>query len=211
MITKISNAFFTSFIRILLKFGIDETNAHVLANIFSDLYRYTGNYDERLIAKEAVSNPGFRFTLFLRICETKPQSVVRKRLHAFSYFFHRKYFFKYGYQIPIVTNIGEGFQILHMGHIIINPAVKIGSNCTIFPGVTIGQDKNGLNPTLGDKVWIGSNSIIVGGVYIGCNVLIAPGSYVNFDVPDNCLVIGNPGRYIIKTTKIIDGYLNNTI
>ena len=33
-------------------------------------------------------------------------------------------------------------------------------------------------------------------VIIGNNVLIAPGAFVNFNVPDNSIVIGNPGKII---------------
>ena len=35
-----------------------------------------------------------------------------------------------------------------------------------------------------------------GWVKIGNNVMIAPGAFVNFDVPDNSIVIGNPGKII---------------
>jgi serine O-acetyltransferase len=38
--------------------------------------------------------------------------------------------------------------------------------------------------------------VVVGNIKIGNNVLIAPNSYVNFDVPDNSIVIGNPGKII---------------
>lgn len=34
------------------------------------------------------------------------------------------------------------------------------------------------------------------GVSIGDDVLIAPGAFVNFDVPSNSIVIGNPGKII---------------
>lgn len=34
---------------------------------------------------------------------------------------------------------------------------------------------------------------MVGNITIGNDVMIAPGAYVNFDVPDNSVVIGNPG------------------
>ncbi|MGV3600064.1 MAG: hypothetical protein ACO1N1_02610 [Dyadobacter fermentans] len=57
-----------------------------------------------------------------------------------------------------------------------------------------GKDKG--VPVIGDQVWIGSNSIIVGKITIGSNVLIAPNSFVNKSVPDNSIVLGNPA--IIK-------------
>ena len=54
------------------------------------------------------------------------------------------------------------------------------------------EKKNGC-PVISDEVWIGANSVIVGKIKIGKNVLIAPNAYVNFDVPENSIVIGNPG------------------
>jgi len=74
-------------------------------------------------------------------------------VHNFSYYFFRKYFYKYGFQIPIETKIGRGFQILHFGRIIINSRAVIGKNCTINPGVLIGQNKRGA-PVIGNQVWI---------------------------------------------------------
>ena len=59
---------------------------------------------------------------------------------------------------------------------------------------------------LENKVWIGTNSIVVGAIHIGNNVLIAPGAYVNFDVPDNSIVLGNPGT-IISKQDATDSYI----
>ena len=47
-------------------------------------------------------------------------------------------------------------------------------------------------PTLKNHIYIGANASIVGGITIGNDVLIAANSFVDFDVPDNSLVIGNP-------------------
>ena len=49
-------------------------------------------------------------------------------------------------------------------------------------------------PIIGDNVCMNANSMVVGGCHIGNNVLIAPGAFVNFDVPDNSIVIGNPAK-----------------
>ena len=43
--------------------------------------------------------------------------------------------------------------------------------------------------------------LLGGGVKIGNNVLIAPNAFVNFDVPDNSIVIGNPGQIIIRDSS----------
>ena len=52
-----------------------------------------------------------------------------------------------------------------------------------------------------------ANSVIVGGVKIGNDVLIAPGAFVNFDVPDNSIVIGNPGKIINKDYSPTEKYI----
>ena len=49
-----------------------------------------------------------------------------------------------------------------------------------------------------DNVFIGCNSIILGGIKIGSNVVVAAGSVVTKDVPDNSVVAGNPAK-VIKT------------
>lgn len=98
--------------------------------------------------------------------------------------------------IPWSTQIGPGFYIGHLGRVIINPRAVIGSNCNIATGVTIGAVPTGARagcPRIGDRVWIGTNAVVVGGITIGNDVLIAPGALVNRDVPPGSTVIGNPG------------------
>lgn len=117
--------------------------------------------------------------------------------------------FKYGFQIG--GKIGKGFFIGHFGTIVVNTDVVIGENCNIAHGVTIGVTRRGSRagvPVIGNRVWMGAGTIIVGKITIGDNVLIAPGAYINFDVPSNSIVIGNPG--VIKpSTAATEGYINN--
>lgn len=49
---------------------------------------------------------------------------------------------------------------------------------------------------IGDNVSLGCNVTIIGGVHIGNNVTIGAGSVVVKDVPDNCVVAGNPAKII---------------
>ena len=121
---------------------------------------------------------------------------------------------KYAFHIPAKTEIGEGFFIGHNGPIIINTEAKIGRNCNIATGVTIGMENRGKRkgaPTIGDRVWIGTNAVVVGKITIGNNVLIAPNAYVNFDVPSNSIVIGNPGKIIDNCPAATDGYCHNLV
>jgi acetyltransferase-like isoleucine patch superfamily enzyme len=57
-------------------------------------------------------------------------------------------------------------------------------------------DPAGPSVIIEDDVRIGANSVILAGVKIGKGSVIAAGSVVSLDVPDNHLVVGNPGRII---------------
>lgn len=116
-------------------------------------------------------------------------------------------------QIPWMTKIGRGFYISHTGRVIINPRAIIGENCNIATGVTIGMENRGTrkgSPIIGNKVWIGTNAVIVGNITIGDDVLIAPNAYVNFEVPSHSIVVGNPSR-IIHRNNATEGYINRIV
>lgn len=117
---------------------------------------------------------------------------------------------KYGLEISPAACIGEGLYLGHAFNITVNPSVKIGKNCNLHKGVTIGQENRGRRkgtPYIGDQVWIGVNSTIVGGVEIGDDVLIAPNSYVNQNIPSHSVVFGNP--CIVKhRDQATKGYIN---
>ncbi len=53
-------------------------------------------------------------------------------------------------------------------------------------------------PIVGNYVYVGLNSTILGGVVIGDDVLIAPNTFVNVDVPSHSVVIGSPCKIIRK-------------
>lgn len=165
--------------------------------IRADLFRYSGKTGIKGWI-QAFFIPGFRYTYFMRKAakwhKYSPPGIWYRLLL-------RRYSIKYGFQISPNTAIGEGLYIGHFGAIVINPMAKLGKHCNITSGVTIGQTNRGKlkgYPVIGDKVWIGSNSTIVGGIRIGSNVMIAPNSFVNFDVPDNSLVIGSEAKVIAR-------------
>lgn len=118
---------------------------------------------------------------------------------------------RHGNEIPFRVQIGEGLYLGHLGPRYINSEVIIGKNCNINQNVTIGQENRGKRkgaPTIGDNVWFGANSVVVGKITIGDDVLIAPGAYVNFDVPSHSIVLGNPGK-IISKENATESYINN--
>ena len=157
--------------------------------------------------------PGFRFTYYLR--KVAYYAPRRRSPAIFAYVYNRillnHYRFKYGFDISPNTDIGPGLYIGHFGGVVISPYAVLGSNVNIAHGVTIGATSRGLRkgaPTLENRVWVGAHAIIVGKVTIGSDALIAPGAYVNFDVPSNAVVLGNPGKVISQAGSA--GYVNHT-
>jgi serine O-acetyltransferase len=76
--------------------------------------------------------------------------------------------------------------------------------------VNIGQANRGRKagcPKIGNKVFIGTGAVVVGKIIIGDNVMIAPNALVNFDVPDNSIVIGNPA-VVKQQTNATEDYVN---
>lgn len=173
--------------------------------IQADLYRYGALRGFKGLLQGMVI-PGFRYMYFWRKAAKFSKNSIPG---LFFRLFVRNYGYKFGFQIPVTTQIGEGFYIGHYGTIVINPLAKIGKHCNVAHGVTIGQANRGKfkgTPTIGDKVWIGTGAVIVGSIEIGSNVLIAPNSYVNVDVPDHSIVMGNPAKIIARENPT-EGYI----
>lgn len=80
--------------------------------------------------------------------------------------------------------------------IVIGKKVEIGRKCTIYQNVTLGTKDGVTYPIIGDDVTIYANSVVFGNITIGNNVIIGAGSIVNFDVPDNSVVAGNPAKIV---------------
>ena len=150
------------------------------------------------------------FIYLFRIAQKHPKNTI---LGKFWRLVLRHFQIKYGFQIYPETQIGEGLYLGHWGSLVINPNAKIGKNCNIAQGVTIAQANRGKNegvPEIGNEVWIGPNAVIVGKITIGNNVLIAPNAYVNFNVPNNSVVIGNPATFTPNENATM-GYINHKI
>ncbi|MDD2401474.1 MAG: serine O-acetyltransferase [Clostridia bacterium] len=99
------------------------------------------------------------------------------------------------------AKIGEGLFIDHGAGVVIGETTEIGSNVTIYQGVTLGgtgKEKGKRHPTIGDNVVISAGAKVLGSFKVGNNVKIGAGSVVLKEVPDNSTVVGVPGRVVRK-------------
>lgn len=188
--------------------------SNLKAVLAADLFRYRGELGRRALVSAYLEDPGFRFTYHLRHV-----AYYARRKRSFGlipYLWHRLQLhrcrFRFGYDISPSTEIGPGFYIGHFGMLVISPLAVIGRNCNINQGVTVGATSRGSKlgaPTLGDRVWVGANAVIVGKVTIGSDALIAPGAFVNVDVPEKAIFLGNPGKVVAMSGS--EGYVNRIL
>lgn len=88
--------------------------------------------------------------------------------------------------------------------VFISGGARIGSGTVIFQHVTIGSNalpgSSGYGcPNIGRNCYIGAGAIVIGNVHVGDNVRIGAGGVVSKDVPNDCVVVSQPSRVIVKT------------
>ena len=112
-------------------------------------------------------------------------------------------FFAFGIEISVKCVIGPGLFLPHTQGTVIG-AWRIGSNATIFQGVTLGAKEldfsysQGSRPLIGDNVVIGAGAKILGAVTLGNDVRIGANSVVLSDIPEGSLAVGAPAKIVIS-------------
>ncbi|MBI4533946.1 MAG: serine O-acetyltransferase [Candidatus Melainabacteria bacterium] len=118
-----------------------------------------------------------------------------------------------GIEIHPGAKLGKRVFIDHGMGVVIGETAEIGDDVVLYQGVTLGGGaaaRKGAqtrgtkrHPTVGCGVVVGSGAEIQGPIYVGNNVQVASGSIVLKDVPDNCVVVGVPGRVIYQNGQRI--------
>lgn len=94
------------------------------------------------------------------------------------------------------ANVGGGLYIQHGFGTIVAPR-RIGRNCWINQGVTVGYTNDTDCPVIGDDVTIGAGAKVLGRCVVGDRVVIGANAVVVKDVPSDCTVVGVPA-YIVR-------------
>lgn len=115
-----------------------------------------------------------------------------------------------GIEIHPSATIGERLFIDHGEGVVIGETSVIGDDVIIYQQVTLGgtgKEHGKRHPTIGNNVVIGAGAKILGNITIGDHVRIGAGSVVVNDVPDNCTVVGIPGRIVKQKLEDENGTL----
>ena len=89
------------------------------------------------------------------------------------------------------ADIGPGLYVGHFGGLVVGPDVRIGENCNLSQGVTIGD--HGGSPVVGDCVYFAPGAKVFGPIRIGDHVAIGANAVVGRSVPSfSTAVAGRP-------------------
>lgn len=109
-----------------------------------------------------------------------------------------------GIEIHPGASIGRRCFIDHGMAVVIGETTEIGDDVTIYQAVTLGgtgKDTGKRHPTIGNNVVISSGAKVLGPFKVGDHSKIGAGSVVLEAVPENCTVVGIPGKIVRRGNK----------
>lgn len=145
------------------------------------------------IVEVLLTYPGFHVLISHRTCHfmyTKGLRILPKILSQITRFFT-------GIEIHPGAIIGNRLFIDHGSGIVIGETTKIGDNCTIYHGVTLGGRgvyKEKRHPTIGNNVLIGCGAKILGSIEVEDNVKIGAQALVLHDCQAGHTYLGLPAK-----------------
>ncbi len=107
-----------------------------------------------------------------------------------------------GIEIHPGAVIGPRLFIDHGMGVVIGETAEIGSQVTLYHGVTLGGTslaKGKRHPTLGDNVVVGAGAKVLGAITVGANSRIGANAVVVKDTPPSSVVVGVPGQVLVRS------------
>ena len=139
-------------------------------------------------------------------------------LHRIGHWFHNRgmgpvawlidkiIFLLFNSYLPSSARIGRGTKCAYGGiGMVVHADAVVGTGCILGQGITIGAKEGYAGtgrhaaPRIGNNIYIGAGSRILGGIVIGDSVIIGVNSVVLKDLPDHAIAAGAPAR-VVGTT-----------
>ena len=108
-----------------------------------------------------------------------------------------------GIEIHPGATLGPRLFIDHGSGVVIGETAEVGSDVTIYHGVTLGGtslDHGKRHPTIGDRVTIGAGAKVLGNLTVGDDSRIGANAVLVRSVDDHSVVVGVPGQVIAHGT-----------
>lgn len=133
---------------------------------------------------------------YTNISSTHPRNfwyMIMKFLYTY---LHYKKGVKLNFSIPI-NCFGPGLSIQHIGSIVVNSEARIGAFCRIHEGTTIGATNGEKTaPQIGDYCFIGTGAKIIGNVTLGDRICIGANAVVVNSFSKSVTIGGVPAKVI---------------
>lgn len=146
----------------------------------------------------------WKFEIALRKCEyfTNKNKKIRSKFYKFLCY---RRGLKIGFSTIPINVFGAGLRIAHPFDIAVSQNAKIGENCIIFQGVTIGSNMTNISDAavIGNNVVICAGAKIIGDVVIADNVVIGANAVVTKDILEKGTTwAGVPAKKISNSSSI---------
>lgn len=171
--------------------------------IESDLSRFTQTFvlrgqpfsKRRVFWESVIFKAGFQAVLLYRVSHWLFQ---RGWIYA-AWFLSRLSLAITGAEIEFNAEIGPAMFVSHPVGIVVGRGTVIGSEVTLFQGVTFGvknwhPDAISKFPRVGNKCYFFAGAAVLGEVTVGNNCIVGAHAVLTSDLPDGALALGVPAK-----------------
>ena len=212
MLVLSQNSFVSAIASILSsKLNSDALSSKDIKNFILDVYKNCDGLEESLLndliffkkndpACKYYSTPILFYKGYQGLATYRAANCLWKQeRHTMSLFLQNRASEVFGVDIHPAAEIKGGVMIDHATGVVIGETAEIGSNVSIFQGVTLGGKGNEAgdrHPKIKSGASIYASSTLLGNITIGENSVVAAGSLVLKDVEPNVTVAGIPAKII---------------
>ena len=206
------NSFISAVASILSsKLNSDALSSKDIKNFILDVYKNCDGLEESLLndliffkkndpACKYYSTPILFYKGYQGLATYRAANCLWKQeRHTMSLFLQNRASEVFGVDIHPAAKIKGGVMIDHATGVVIGETAEIGSNVSIFQGVTLGGKGNeagNRHPKIKSGASIYASSTLLVNITVGENSIVAAGSLVLKDVEPNVTVAGIPAKII---------------